>query len=108
MFDRFEELEIFKTRINLSEYAAFCGYVLDRSASSRNSAVMKHPNGDKVVVARDRDGHWISFACVRALKKCQQLIGDHSRLSEAELTRRAVAPDGATASFIGFGLYVTS
>jgi hypothetical protein len=62
MLDRNEELEAFKRRINLSEYAASCGYLLDRKASSRNSAVMRHSNGDKVVVAIDRDSHWIYFS----------------------------------------------
>ncbi|MCI0623784.1 MAG: DUF3991 and toprim domain-containing protein [Acidobacteria bacterium] len=62
MLDRAEELEQFKTRINLSEYAASCGYVLDRKASSRNSAVMKHPNGDKIILALDHDDHWIYFS----------------------------------------------
>ena len=36
---RAEEMEDFKSRINLSEYAAACGYRLDRKASSRNSAM---------------------------------------------------------------------
>ncbi|MCI0538821.1 MAG: DUF3991 and toprim domain-containing protein [Verrucomicrobiales bacterium] len=62
MIDRAEELEAFKRRINLSEYAASCGYVLDRKASSRNSAVMRHANGDKVIVACAHDGHWIYFS----------------------------------------------
>lgn len=62
MLDRTEELEAFKCRINLIEYAASFGYILDRKASSRSSAVMTHPNGDKVIVARDNDGHWIYFS----------------------------------------------
>jgi hypothetical protein len=45
------ELERFKTDINLSEFAASRGYALDRRESSKNCAVMRHPNGDKVVVA---------------------------------------------------------
>ena len=57
-----EELEDFKTRINLSEYAAGQGYCLDRKASSRNSAVMRHANGDKIVIARGQDQHWIYFS----------------------------------------------
>lgn len=57
-----QELEDFKTRINLSEYAASEGYVLDRKASSKNSALMRSPEGDKVVIARDTDQHWIYFS----------------------------------------------
>ena len=59
---RAEELEDFKTRINLSEYAAACGYRLDRKASSRNSAVMIRAPGDKIIIARSIDRHWIYFS----------------------------------------------
>lgn len=62
MLNRVDELEAFKTRINLSEYAASCGYVMDRKASSRSSVVMTHPNSDKLIVAVDHDGHWIYFS----------------------------------------------
>lgn len=57
------ELEQFKTGINLSEFAASRGYVLDRRESSRNSAVMRHPNGDKIVIAKNEaSGHWEYFS----------------------------------------------
>src|SRR6267154_1091510 len=56
-----DELETFKTNINLTEYAAASGYRLDRQASSRNSAVMVHPERDKIIIAVDRDRHWIYF-----------------------------------------------
>jgi len=57
-----DELERFKTAINLTEYAASQGYQLDKRASSRNSVVMRHPGGDKVVIARGEDQHWIYFS----------------------------------------------
>ena len=57
-----DELERFKTAINLTEYAAAEGYLLDRRASSRNSVVMRHPGGDKIVIARGEDDHWIYFS----------------------------------------------
>jgi hypothetical protein len=58
-----QELEQFKKEINLSEFAASRGYALDRRESSRNSAVMRHPNGDKIVIARnDASGDWIFFS----------------------------------------------
>jgi len=57
-----DELDDFKTKINLSEYAAAQGYVLDQKSSSRNSAVMRGPAGDKVVIARGEDEHWIFFS----------------------------------------------
>ena len=57
-----DELERFKTAINLTEYAASQGYQLDKRASSRNSVVMRHPAGDKIVIARGEDQHWIYFS----------------------------------------------
>ena len=63
MDDAKGELEKFKTAINLSEFAASRGYVLDRRESSRNSAVMRHPDGDKIVIARNEaSGDWIYFS----------------------------------------------
>jgi Toprim domain-containing protein/uncharacterized protein DUF3991 len=62
MPSRPDELEDFKTSINLTEYAASLGYELDRRASSRSSAVMRHTDGDKVVIARGHDGHWMYFS----------------------------------------------
>lgn len=57
------QLEAFKCEINLTEYAAGQGYRLDRRASSRNSAVMRRESdGDKVVIARGHDAHWIYFS----------------------------------------------
>jgi len=56
------ELERFKTEINLSAYAAAQGYQLIRRESSRNSVTMKHGNGDKIVIARGHDDHWIYFS----------------------------------------------
>jgi hypothetical protein len=57
-----DELDRFKTGINLTEYAASEGYQLDRRASSRNSVVMGHSGGDKIVIARGEDDHWIYFS----------------------------------------------
>lgn len=60
--DQGDELERFKTAINLTEFAASEGYRLDHRASSRNSAVMRHPGGDKIVITRGDDGHWVYFS----------------------------------------------
>ena len=57
-----DELEAFKTDINLTEYAAAEGYVMDRRASSRNSVAMHHTGGDKIIIARGHDQHWIFFS----------------------------------------------
>jgi hypothetical protein len=45
--DRREELELFKNRINLTEYASTQEYVLDRKHSSSNSVAMRGPAGDR-------------------------------------------------------------
>lgn len=55
------ELDRFKREINLTEYAAAQGYELDKRETSRNSAVMRHPNGDKIVIAKQGE-HWIFFS----------------------------------------------
>ncbi|HEX9640827.1 MAG TPA: DUF3991 and TOPRIM domain-containing protein [Candidatus Krumholzibacteria bacterium] len=63
MTTRPDELEAFKSSVNLTEFAVARGYELDRKASSRSSVVMVHPDGDKVVIAKARsDGHWIYFS----------------------------------------------
>ncbi len=60
MFDT--ELESFKNGIDLRAYAAEQGYQLDRKESWRGSAVMRHPNGDKIVITRGDDGHYVYFS----------------------------------------------
>ena len=60
--NRPDELDEFKRRVNLTEYAAAQGYQLDRRTSSRNSATMVHPAGDKIIVAKGEDGHWVYFS----------------------------------------------
>jgi len=56
-----DELEDFKRNINLCEYASSHGFEIDRKKSGRSSAVMRHPNGEKIIVARGSNGHWIYF-----------------------------------------------
>jgi len=60
MFDA--ELESFKISIDLRSYAAAQGYVLDRKESWRGSAVMRHANGDKIIISRKPDGHYTFFS----------------------------------------------
>src|SRR5271166_1363056 len=60
MFD--PELESFKTGIDLRAYAAEQGYALDRKESWRGSSIMRHPNGDKVIIKRDADGTYVYFS----------------------------------------------
>jgi hypothetical protein len=61
MFDG--ELDSFKSNIDLRAYAASQGYELDRKESWRGSAVMRHPNGDKIIIKRDASsGHYVYFS----------------------------------------------
>ena len=59
--DRADELERFKSQINLAEYAQAQGYEIDKSESSRASIVMRQGN-DKIIVATDQDGHGVYFS----------------------------------------------
>jgi Toprim-like/Protein of unknown function (DUF3991) len=59
------ELETFKSNIDLRTYAAGQGYVLDRKESWKGSAVMRAPDGDKVIIKRDSDGHYVYFSVHR-------------------------------------------
>ena len=58
---RDDELEHFKT-LNLGELAASYGYALDRRESSRSSLVMRHADGDKIIIATGEDGHAVFFS----------------------------------------------
>ena len=60
--NRADELERFKSSINLTEYMAAQGYKLDKAESSRHSAVMRGPRDDKLIVAKSQDGHWVYFS----------------------------------------------
>jgi hypothetical protein len=60
-----EELERFKSGIDLRVFAASRGYQLDRRNSWRGSAVMRHPaSHDKIIIKLGTDGHW-QFYSVR-------------------------------------------
>ncbi len=56
--DRKDELERFKSEINLSEYAACCGYKLDTKETFQNS-VMMQSESDKIRIRKDEDGHYV-------------------------------------------------
>lgn len=60
MFD--PELESFKTGIDLRCYASSRQYELDRKESWAGSAVMRHANGDKIIIKRDADSHYVFFS----------------------------------------------
>jgi hypothetical protein len=57
------ELEEFKRGIDLRAYASGQGYQVDRKESWRGSSVMRHSNGDKIVIKRDAaSGHYVYFS----------------------------------------------
>jgi hypothetical protein len=60
MFD--PELDSFKTGIDLRSYATAQGYKVDPKESWRGSTVMRHINGDKIIVKVDADGHYVYFS----------------------------------------------
>ena len=62
MLTRTSELKVFKKEIDLRAYAMSRGYVVDTKTSSRTSTCLETEEGDKVVVTRDFDQHWIYFS----------------------------------------------
>ena len=57
-----EELQRFKTRIDLREFAASRGYARDRRESSKCCEVMRHPDGQKIViVTHEKSGDWVYY-----------------------------------------------
>ena len=59
--NRADELEIFKTKVSLTEYAEACGFQLDRRESSKNCHVLR-AGDDKIIVTRAKDGNDIYFS----------------------------------------------
>src|SRR3984957_7537386 len=59
-----DELHRFKSDIHFVQYAfERYGYQRDRRESSVASHVLRHPaTDDKIVVRKDRDGHWTYFS----------------------------------------------
>jgi hypothetical protein len=51
----------FKQSVNLSQYAATQGYELDKKKSTRSSLVMRHTNGDKIIVSK-KGPNWVYFS----------------------------------------------
>ena len=51
----------FKHEINLTQYAAYLGYEIDRKKSTRNSIAMRKSTEDKIVISK-RGGNWIYFS----------------------------------------------
>lgn len=50
-----------KEQINLAQFAASYGYQLDQPKSTRSSLVMRHSNGDKIIVSK-KGRVWVYFS----------------------------------------------
>lgn len=48
-----------KREVNLTQFAAAHGFVLDHAATTRSSVVMIGANGEKIIVAKNQDGQWV-------------------------------------------------
>jgi len=55
------ELDAFKRRIDLRQFAVSLGYEMDRRESWRGSTVLRR-GADKIVVQRNRNGHYVFFS----------------------------------------------
>jgi hypothetical protein len=56
-----DELEAFKTEVDLRHYAASIGYEWDRRESWRGSTVMRS-GADKIIIKRNTNGHFVYFS----------------------------------------------
>ncbi len=52
----------FSHEINLTEYAASCGYELDRKNSTRASVKMRH--GNDIIIVSKKGGAWVYFSVI--------------------------------------------
>lgn len=57
-----DELDRFKSEINLVEYAGSMGYEIDKKESGRASVVMRGPGDDKIIIATAQSGHGVYFS----------------------------------------------
>jgi len=56
---RHDELENFKTQIDFRDYLASRGFTHDAKQSSLRYDVMRHTNGDKLILTRKPNRHWV-------------------------------------------------
>lgn len=57
---RSDEIEAFKTQIDLVAFAEDQGYEIDRRRTSRTSVAMRHgTSGERILVAKAGNGHFI-------------------------------------------------
>ena len=105
-----DELHRFKSDIHFLQYALErYGYQRDRRESSVASHVLRHPaTDDKIVVRKDRDGHWTYFS-VRddrdhgTIVDFEQRRGRHASLGSVRQELRQWARNRAAAARSGLG-----
>lgn len=57
-----KELNQFKEKINIAEFAQVFGYSIDKKKSSMSAKQLRNENGDKIVVMRNKEnGHYVYF-----------------------------------------------
>jgi uncharacterized protein DUF3991/Toprim domain-containing protein len=61
LMNQASELEVFKTKIDLRQFAISLGYEMDRRESWRGSTVLRR-GADKIVVKRNGNGHYVFFS----------------------------------------------
>ncbi|HTU60456.1 MAG TPA: toprim domain-containing protein [Polyangiales bacterium] len=58
-----DAVESYKRDINLVEFAVSRGFQLRREKSTKRAKVLKHPNGDRILVAQNAaDRHWVYYS----------------------------------------------
>jgi len=75
------ELEQFKVDINLAEFACHrFSYTVDAQQSSPNSIVLRKGDGEKLIVSKDLDGHYVYFAPITPFTKDYGSIIDFTQV----------------------------
>jgi len=82
------ETDAFK-RLDLRQYSASLGYFIDKRECWKGSAVLRHANGDKVVVSRNSEGKFVyySFRDERDNGTIFDFIGKRKGLNFGEIRR---------------------
>src|SRR5271157_5127335 len=61
LVNRDSELDAFKRKVDLRQFAVSLGYTMDRRESWRGSTVLRR-DADKIVVKRNHNGHYVFFS----------------------------------------------
>nr|WKN34377.1 toprim domain-containing protein [Tunicatimonas sp. TK19036] len=72
----------FKQDINLTQYAAFMGYEIDKKKSTRRSVAMWKDNADKIIISK-KNGIWVYFSVFDDADKGSILDFAHHRTGKS-------------------------